>query len=74
MVRRTYTGIMFPERTMETLKPFRNHVIKLATDCFPFSPEYNELHKLMAAIDDCGTYFTGDPTFFHRKPPVGNGC
>ena len=74
MVRMRYVGIMFPERDMETLKPFRAHVTKLLMQCRPFGDQYNALSKLIDAIDDCGTHFTKDPAFFHRKPPVGNGC
>ena len=74
MVRRTYPGIMFPESDLATLGELRREIIKLKENCRPFDAQYCALDKVKAAIDECAGFFTGDPTFFHRKPPVGNGC
>lgn len=73
-MRQTYSGIIDPARRLEELRPLREKVILLMQECRPFSEQYCALDKVKAAIDECAAYFTKDRTFFHRKPPVGNGC
>lgn len=73
-MRRTYSGIKFPEKTMQELLPLRNKVRELQDNCRPFGDQWCALDKVNRAIDECAAFFTKDPTFFHRKPPVGNGC
>lgn len=71
-MRRTYPGL--DARRIEELRPLRDKVILLMQDCRPFGEQYCALDKVKAAIDECAGSFTKDVTFFHRKPPVGNGC
>ncbi len=73
-MRRTYPGIMFPAQDLEKLRPLREQVLKLMQQCRPFGDQYCALDKVRASIDECAAYFVKDATFFHRKPPVGNGC
>jgi len=73
-MRRTYTGIMFPESTLEQLRPLRESVINLQSDCRPYSDQWRALDQVVRAVDECATFFTKDPTFFYRKAKPGNGC
>lgn len=69
-----YPGLRRPEVEMETLRDYHTHLIQLMTMCRPFGPDYDALLAAKEALCRTAEHFTGDPAFFARKLPVGNGC
>ncbi|MFD3263319.1 hypothetical protein [Phenylobacterium ferrooxidans] len=73
-MRKTYVGLMYPQRDFEALKPFRHQLMELKIKCQPGGRDYMVLDEVQVALDRAAGHFTGDPAFYARKAPVGNGC
>ena len=63
-----YPGVRNPQAAFAELRPYRERLISLASQCRPFHTDYLMLHAAQTALDACAHYFTKDPQFFARKP------
>lgn len=69
-----YPGLRRPRVEMEALRRYHDHLLQLMILCRPSGPDYAALLAAKDALSRTAEHFTGDPGFFARKPPVGNGC
>ena len=69
MTRMRYVGVHDPKGAFEALKPYRKAIIDMKTQVRPFGPDYLILDAAMKALDTAAFHFTGDPTFYHLRPP-----
>jgi hypothetical protein len=63
-----YPGVRDPQTAFAELRPYRERLVALASQCRPFQTDYLMLHAAQTALDACAHYFTKHPQFFARKP------
>ncbi len=64
MVRVRYLGITNPVATFERFRPWRNELVGLQRECFPFRSDYVALDSVVRALDTAAIYFTRNPHFY----------
>ena len=69
MVRIRYPGVVEARQAFEALKPFRDALLRLQSQCRPFGPDYLILDAVRKALDTAAYHFTGEPDFFSLRPP-----
>jgi hypothetical protein len=69
VVRMRYSGVQQAKQTFAALKPFRDNLIRMQTQCRPFGSDYLILDAVKKALDTAAYHFTGEPDFYALDPP-----
>jgi hypothetical protein len=74
VVKVTYLGFKTPgsaEKAFRELKPYRDHLIRLACNFFPMRPDYHAIQKMVEAIDEAARHFGLDPHELYASKDSG---